>query len=136
LPPLTDHTAHRYDLVQIQIQNTNAIQPVLEQIVTTLQRGHRVWILAGMGWMDIPDPGTFAPPNLPPAPLKNSGWSETPYTMIWDSQVAHLLGDHAIQFTRVKNPTAGMRIIENTELFEAEGWKNSAAPQNSNPTKP
>jgi hypothetical protein len=44
--------------------------------------------------------------------------------MVWDSQVGHLLGDHAIQFARVKNPTAGMQIIENTELFLAEGWEN------------
>jgi hypothetical protein len=124
LPPLTDYTAHRYDLIRAQIQNPNAIQPVLERIAATLQQGHRVWILAGMGWMDIPDPGTTAPASLPPAPLKNSGWSETPYTMVWDSQVAHLLGDHARQFARVKNPTAGWQIIENTELFLAEGWKN------------
>jgi len=124
LPPLTDHATHRYDLVRIQIQNTNAIQPVLERMATTLQHGHRVWVLAGVGLMDVPEPGTSAPPSLPPAPLKNSGWSEAPYTRVWDSQVAHLLGDHALRFARVENPTAGMQIIENTELFLAEGWKN------------
>ena len=135
LPPLADHATHRYDLVKIQIQNTNAVQPLLERIVTTLQHGHRVWVLAGMGWMDIPEAGTSALPSLPPAPLKNSGWSETPYTMVWDSQVGHLLGDHAVRFARVKNPTAGMPIIENTELFLAEGWTNSvpaASGSNSN----
>jgi hypothetical protein len=124
LPPLADHATHRYDLVQLQIQNTNAIQPVLKRIVTTLQHGHRVWILAGMGWMDVPDPGTAAPASLPPAPLPMSGWSEMPYTMVWASQVAHLIGDRAARFGRVKNPTAGRQIIENTELFVADGWKN------------
>ena len=124
LPPLADYATHRYDLVKLQIQNTNAIQPVLNRIVTTLQHGHRVWILAGMGWMDVPDPGTTAPATLPPAPLPLSGWSETPYTMVWTSEVAHLVGDHAVQFARVRNSTAGKQIIENTELFLAEGWKN------------
>ena len=124
LPPLTDHATHRYDLVKQQIQNTNANQPVLERIVTTLQSGHRVWILASLGWMDVPDPGTVAPATLPPAPLANSGWSETPYTMVWASQVAHLVGDHATEFVRVKNPATGNQIIENTELFMAAGWKN------------
>jgi len=123
LPPLADYATHRYDLVKLQIQNPNAIQPVLDHIVTTLQQGHRVWILAGLGWMDVPDPGTAAPATLPPAPLPLSGWSETPYTMVWTSQVAHLVGDHAAQFARVKNPTAGIQIIENTELFLAAGWK-------------
>jgi hypothetical protein len=123
LPPLADYATHRYDLVKLQIQNTNANQPVLERVVTTLQSGHRVWILAGLGWMDVPDPGTIAPATLPPAPLVNSGWSETPYTMVWASQVAHLVGDHAAQFGRVQNPAMGNQIIENTELFMAEGWK-------------
>jgi len=126
LPPLADHATHRYDLVQVQIQNTNAIRPVLERITATLRHGHRVWVLAGMGWMDIPEAETSAPPGLPAAPLKNSGWSEAPYTMVWDSQVSHLLGDHAVRFARVKNPTTGMQIIENTELFLAEGWKNQS----------
>ncbi len=124
LPPLADYATHRYDLVQLQLQNTNAIRPVLSRIVTTLQHGHCVWIVAAMGWMDIPDPGTAAPASLPPAPLAMSGWSETPYTMVWVSQVAHLTGDHARQFERIKNPTTGQQIIENTELFRAAGWKN------------
>ncbi|HEY5298499.1 MAG TPA: hypothetical protein VIK59_11300 [Verrucomicrobiae bacterium] len=136
LPPLADHSVHRYDLVKLQIQNTNAIQPVLEKILTTLQSGHRVWILAAMGWMDIPDAGTVAPASLPPAPLKNSGWSEAPYTLVWSSQAAHLLGDHALQFSRVKNSAAGMQVIENMELFMAEGWKNSSAPAKSNAAQP
>jgi len=123
LPPLTDHTTHRYDLVHNQLQNTNANQPVLERIVTTLQHGHRVWVLASLGWVDVPEPGTRAPATLPPAPLEKSGWSETPYTLVWTSQVAHLLGDRATQFRRVKNPAAGNQIIENMELFVAEGWK-------------
>jgi hypothetical protein len=124
LPPLADHATHRYDLVRDQIQNTNANQPVLAKIISTLQRGHRVWVLAGLGWMGVPDSGTVAPATLPPAPLEKSGWSETPYTLVWASQVAHLLGDHATQFVGVQNPAAGSQIIENTELFMAEGWKN------------
>lgn len=126
LPPLADHATHRYDLVKLQLQNTNAIQPVLEQIAVTLQSGHRVWILAAMGWMDVPEAGTLAPPSLPPAPLKNSGWSETPYAMVWSSQTGHFLGDHSLVFGRTKNPTAGMRIAEDTELFMASGWKTNS----------
>ncbi|MGH7954211.1 MAG: hypothetical protein ACREFE_20140, partial [Limisphaerales bacterium] len=50
LPPIADHSVHRYDLVRIQLQNTNANQPVLEQISKTLRSGHHVWILAAQGW--------------------------------------------------------------------------------------
>jgi len=128
VPPLADHATHRYDLVQSAIQNTNVMQPVFERVTTALREGHRVWILAGMGLMDIPEPGTVAPASLPPAPLPRSGWSEGPYTMVWNSQLAHLVGEHARRFQRVKNPTAGLNIIENTELFLAEGWQEAAPP--------
>jgi hypothetical protein len=123
IPPLSDHKVHRYDLVQTQIQNTNAMQPVFARVSDALRSGHRVWVLSMMELMDVPDAGTAAPASLPPAPLPQSGWSETPYTYVWNSQLAHLLGDHAKQFQRVKNPTAGMGFIENTELFVAEGWR-------------
>ncbi len=52
LPPLSDHSVHRYDLIKLQMQNTNAIAPVLQQISRTLQSGHRVWVLADTRWMD------------------------------------------------------------------------------------
>jgi hypothetical protein len=128
LPPILDHSSHRFDLVKVQLQNTNAVDPVLEKISSTLQAGHRVWVLAEMGWMDVPEPGTTAATALPPAPLGKWGWSEVPYTMVWVSQVAHYVGDHSRQFERVKNPAAGGRIIENTELFVAGGWQEARRP--------
>jgi hypothetical protein len=79
-----------------------------------------------LGWMDVPDPGTTAPSSLPPAPLKFSGWSEAPYTRVWASQVGHLIGEHSLQFARVKNYQTERLVIENTELFVADGWKESA----------
>jgi hypothetical protein len=128
LPPLADHATHRYDLMKMQMQNTNAIVPVLEKISSTLQSGHRVWVLALYGWMDVPEPGTFAAPPLPPAPLGRSGWAEDPYTMSWVSRVAHQLGDQSRHFERVKNPAAVGRCMEETELFVADGWKTNQLP--------
>jgi len=128
LPPILDHSIHRFDLVKVQLQNTNALAPVLGKISSTLQAGHRVWVLAEMGWMDVPEPGTTAAAVLPPAPLGKWGWSEVPYTLVWVSQVAHYVGDHSRQFERVKNPTAGERTIENTELFVASGWQDASRP--------
>jgi len=126
LPPISDHRTHRFDLVKIQLQNTNALAPVLERMTTALQSGHRVWVLAEQGWMGVPEPGTPAAAPLPPAPLGPWGWSEMPYTMVWVSQTAHYLGDHSREFVRVKSLAAGQRIIENTELFVADGWRADA----------
>lgn len=128
LPPIADHSIHRFDLVKAQLQNTNAIKPVMENIAQTLQSGHQVWVLAMKGWMDVPEPGTTAPASLPPAPQARWGWSEFPYTTVWVSQVAHFVGDHSLQFGRVKNPGASGRFIEDTELFLATGWRGSTNP--------
>ncbi|HTB84632.1 MAG TPA: hypothetical protein VK742_13330 [Candidatus Sulfotelmatobacter sp.] len=128
IPPLSDHKVHRYDLVRTQIQDPNVMQAVFAHATNALRSGHRVWVLSMMGLMDVPDAGTVAPASLPPAPLPQSGWSEAPYTYVWNSQLAHLLGDHAKLFQRVKNPTAGTGFIENTELFVAEGWREEPAP--------
>jgi len=125
LPPISDHSTHRFDLAKNQLQNTNAIVPLIQRIDTSLQSGHRVWILAQKGWMDVPEPGTTAAASLPPAPFGRWGWSEVPYTMVWVSQVAHHVGDHSTQFGRVKNPTVGRRIAEDTELFLASGWQET-----------
>jgi hypothetical protein len=140
LPPLGDHSVHRYDLVRIQMQNTNAIQPVLDQITTTLRSGRRVWVVSEAGLMGIPEPGTESPYHLPPPPLPNWGWSGVPYTLEWASQTAHFLGNHSCRFERVKGPaTGGLHITENLELFVASGWKDSSQPvstPNSETNKP
>ena len=126
LPPISDHSAHRYDLVQLQLQNTNAIAPVLEQITRTLQAGHRVWILAEEGRMSVPATGTPTPPNLPPAPLPDTGWADAPYTRVWISQVACLLADHSTDFEKLKSLSMERFLAENMSLFVASGWKTNS----------
>jgi hypothetical protein len=126
IPPVADHATHRYDLVKAGLEDTNAIAPVFQQINATLQSGHRVWILASAGWMDIPDPKVLPPASLPPPPLAGSGWSEFPYTMVWASQIKHSLVDRSLEFVCIRNPTADLRVAEQMELFMISGWKTNA----------
>ncbi|HTR42057.1 MAG TPA: hypothetical protein VMH87_10625 [Pseudomonadales bacterium] len=125
LPPIADHSTHRFDLVQQQLKNTNAMAPVFQQITQTLQSGHRVWILADAGWMGVPNPGSHPPASLPPAPLPDTGWSDRPYTLVWASQTACFLSDHS-DFVQVKSLSADRFITENVQLFTASGWKTNA----------
>ena len=94
LPPLKDHSTHRYDLVREQMQERDAIQPVFDQITATLQSGHRVWVV---GTMDIPKSGAPMPASLPPAPADYSG-PELRYTQNWSSQVAQFLSNQSRQY--------------------------------------
>jgi hypothetical protein len=121
LPPLKDHSTHRYDLVLEKMKTEGAIQPVLDQMATTLQSGHRVWIV---GAMDIPKAGAPIPTDLPPAPADYSG-PELRYTQNWTSQVARFLSDHGRQFTPVFFATNQNVAPENLKLNMAEGWHGS-----------
>lgn len=123
LPPLKDHSIHRYDLVREQMQKNSVIQPVFDQIATTLQSGHRVWVV---GTMNIPRIGTTMPPDVPPAPPNYSG-SELRYTENWASQVAQFLSDHSGRFYQEYNTTnLNVNAAEDVKLLVAEGWQSSA----------
>ena len=128
LPPITDHSAHRFDLVQEQLKNTNAIAPMIQQMTETLQSGHRVWILVDhyLG-MSVPPPGSHPPASLPAAPLPDTGWADWPYTRVWASQIACFLSDHS-DFVQVKGLSNDRFITEDMQLFAATGWKTNSAP--------
>ena len=124
LPPLKDHSTHRYDLVREQMQKKDAIQPVLDQMAATLRAGHRVWVV---GTMDIPKAGAPMPTDLPPVPSSYSG-SELRYTGNWTSQVAQFLSDHSGQFYQEYYTTnQNVNPAENLKLSVAEGWQSSTS---------
>jgi hypothetical protein len=123
LPPLKDHSMHRYDLVRAQMETHDAIGPVLAQMGATLQSGHRVWVV---GRIDIPAPGKPLPPDLPPPPLKYSRWSDQPYNRNWVAQATGFLSNHSRQFQQVYYSTnANVNFTENMQLSMAEGWQSS-----------
>jgi len=125
LPPLKDHSTHRYDLVREQMQKKGAIQPELEQMAATLLAGHRVWVV---GAMDIPKAGAPMPADLPPAQPDYSG-SELRYTENWASQVAQFLSDHSGRFYQEYSTTnQNVNPAEDLKLRVAEGWQGSTNP--------
>jgi hypothetical protein len=129
LPPLPDHATHRFDLVKLELQDTNAIAPVLQKIAQTLQSGHHVWILADKGWFGIPGSGQSPPPSLPPAPLPKTGWADWPYTQVWAAQMACFISGHSTQFGKLQDLSTDRFITEDVDAFVASGWKtNSTAP--------
>ncbi len=134
LPPLADHATHRYDLVLKQMQDTNCLEPVLEKISATLRAGHRVWVV---GLMDMPASDAKAPPVLPPPPLKNYGWSDTPYVSSWAAHTAYFLARQSTNFSALPDDGDGAALFqENLHLFLAEGWRASGPANSASPTNP
>lgn len=122
LPPLTDHATHRYDLVLKQMLDTNTLAPVLEKISATLRAGQRVWVV---GLMELPAPNSSEPPELPPPPLPDYGWSDTPYMGSWRDRTAFFLARHSQKFEAVNLSDDGIpKLQENLRLFRAEGWRD------------
>ncbi|MFM2294867.1 MAG: hypothetical protein RLZZ350_1280 [Verrucomicrobiota bacterium] len=106
-----------------QMTNPAALRPQLAKISATLQAGHRVWVV---GWLSLPEFGTPYPPDLPPAPLRATGWSDTPYTLHWNDQIANFLVQHSRELGRVSVPSpVALDWHENVELFRATGWRTN-----------
>ena len=120
VPPLADHAFARYDLVHEQMQKTEVARPLIEQAAAVLRAGHRVWLV---GMMAVPAPGEAPPADLPPPPLKFSGWSDRPYTETWVLQVNQFLSNHSREFKMVfETPSGNLNFMENVQLYRVEGW--------------
>ena len=128
LPPLTDHSKHRYDMVREKMETPAAIQPVLAQMASTLQAGHRVWVV---GVPDIPKPDEPPVTEPGPPPLKYSGWSDRPYNSTWAAEAALFLAQHSRQFAMVYYTTTQNIAPENLKLGMAEGWRDNLPSTNS-----
>ena len=119
VPPMEDHTAHRFDLVQLKMANTNVMQPMLEKVSAQLRSGGAVWVVG-----DINDvKSSNAPASLPPPPLKASGWNETPYRITWNNQLGWLLHHHATNIECLdKGFAEDVNLNERVGFYKVTGW--------------
>jgi hypothetical protein len=122
VPPMSDHSTHRYDLIRAQMLSTNAAGPVLEKIATTLRAGHRVWFLCPVKVEEIIREGVPVPRTLKPPPLPDTGWSPDPYVGVWTSQTVFLFASHGQELHLVKCPVSEPHIGEEMDLFVISGW--------------
>ncbi|MGH8024118.1 MAG: hypothetical protein ACRED1_11080, partial [Limisphaerales bacterium] len=127
VPPLADHSIHRVDLILAQMENTNALAPVLRRISKTLASGHRVWFL-GPATTRLPAAGAPAPAPLPLPPLKYSGWSESPYSSVWCSQTLQFIADDSRTFRPFKFSAQNRYLTENANVFVADGCRTNTVP--------
>ena len=132
VPPIADHSCHRYDLLKLQMQNPNAMQPVLAHIAETLRSGGTVWVI-GTGIED--DPRTNPPPPPPPPPLTASGWQETPYRMMWDAQFCWALYRESTNVECLDRGNEEDVTAECAALTKITGWKGGAKNSGTNSSR-
>jgi hypothetical protein len=124
VPPIDSHEAHRIDLVMAEMNQPEAMTPVLRAITNTLTSGHHVWVVGSIPiarWKDA-RPG---PTPLPPLPSEMStGWWLGSYLDWWNQQVTALLLDHAQQ-GKVETIAAPGPVnhFENVSVAQFTGYK-------------
>ena len=122
VPPIADLRYHRFDLFKEEMQTTNAIAPVLEQIEQTLRSGHRVFLLGRMpAWAPLAQ----MPPPPPVAPSKQFGWQSVPYQIVWENELVYFLSAHATSTENfVESATNNLPVnpFEDMRLIALSGW--------------
>lgn len=119
LPPLADYRFFRYDFVKVDMQRTNAIEPILEKAKSTLSSGHYVWLVG-----PFPKPQPDAPPLvLPPAPHSPVGWDETAYTFAWGTQFSYFILHHVINGKVMVMPNKFINPMEDMTVIRTSGWR-------------
>jgi hypothetical protein len=119
VPPLTDHTIHRYDLIKQQMVASAPLDPVLAAVKETMASGHRVWVI---GVSVFPADGNI-PPSLPPAPGGPRGWEADAYLELWQLQVGAFLHSNSRRFRQVPVPDVGaVNPDEFLPLYVGDGW--------------
>lgn len=98
LPPVADHSTYRFDLISAQKGDDS--QKVFNRIASTLQSGHRVWVV---GSMDAPRPGERA-----------------------HSAAAQFIAGHSQSFKKIELKTSeAVSDYEDESLLMAEGWNGN-----------
>jgi len=121
VPPIADHAGERYDLLLAQMQNTNAMVPLLAGVGEALRSGHSVWIAGGIAEAS----GSNAPASPLPPPLPHTGWNETPYRFTWNGQLGWFIRRHSLDIQCLDAGTnADVNPVEQLPLYKVTGWRN------------
>jgi len=125
VPPIDSHEVHRIDLAIAQMNQPEAMAPVLHAISNVLVSGHHVWLV---GSIPIAR-STHAPPGptpLPPLPAEMpTGWWGGTYLYWWNQQIIALLLDHAQQEkTETITVPRPVNHFENVSVVRFTGYKS------------
>ena len=121
IPPMEDLRIHRYDLLKRRMAEPAPLAPLRQAILTTLEGGHRLWLVHFPWLMKFPAEGDVPAP-LPPAPGAPSGWRDSPYGLAWSREIEHLVQTHALR-SEVVAVKVGRPVwwAESVALRRAEG---------------
>jgi hypothetical protein len=96
------------------------IDDLLEQVRTTLQANHRVWVIGDLSFVQE----NRTPFVLGPAPTSEFGWSCDAYADSWSQQLGAFFQEHAASGGYVPLTNEGpINELETVNLLVAQGWR-------------
>jgi hypothetical protein len=123
LPPLEDHSIHRYDLLKLRMTELDPMAPLLERTARALKSGRTVWLIGGLPHIEK---GERAP-VLPPAPHGPNGWWNGDYMDAWGLQFHAFMRAHKVSGVEEAVPESGpVNPYEHPKLWKLSGWREAA----------
>lgn len=118
LPPITDYSVFRWDLVKQRMTESDPIREVLERVENALRSGHKVFIIGHLTSFPAEQPLPLAP-----APSSQHGWSLYAYLANWRDQLAYLISRHALEGAKV-SLASDQRVdpVEELNVSVISGW--------------
>jgi hypothetical protein len=124
VPPIDSHEVHRIDLVMAEMNQPEAMTPVLRAITNTLTSGHRVWVVGSIPIArseDAPPGPTPLPP--PPSEMPTRWWGGS-YLYWWNQELTTFLLDHAKQEkAETIAPPGSVNHFEDVSVIRFTGYK-------------
>ena len=122
IPAIDDYSLHRWDLLKHAMEERDPIRETLVRVQTTLQSGHKIFLVGA-----FPYRGPDAPVPFAPAPQTPFGWELQSYLHNWAAQTSFLIYQHVehSKLFLVSDP-APVSGMERLWVFEVSGWKRAA----------
>ena len=120
LPPVSDRSLHRWDLLKEAMEDPDPMRELLERINATLKAGHYVFLVGG-----LPTDGKSEPAILAPAPQTDAGWALRAYTTNWARRTWWTVKTHATHgvyyLVGESNPQVPYEYVQ---TYAVRGWKD------------
>lgn len=120
LPPLADHSIHRYDLLRRQMETEQSLQSLLRQTREALKRGGTVWFVGEFQFNGKSDLKIYNP-KASPLSIEKIGKFE----QFWVATYTKYLLDHGAQGRYVDfNVSPEFHSLESPPINVISGWKD------------
>lgn len=124
VPPIDSHEVHRNDLVMEKMSEPEAMDPVLQEIASTLRNGQNVWLLGSTPPVRTRESPARTPPPPPPSKMPTRWWAGA-YLYWWNQQVATRLLEQALNEQAQPIPVPGpVNGLENISVVRFSGYKS------------